>query len=599
MALASLKKYCALLMLIFITGFSSLSFAQTANSEEFDNFISTYDGTWVSDNYFVYSQSLLDFKTADFIETEMPELSEHSEVISNFTGSLSISPKIALALIRMAQNGVASPFDANLPNTADAANFADKLEAMLRSLHEAFHRYRGENPSQSNPGSLALVELFLGTHDGGDFANSTATIEAQFQSTIEVLFPADTNNRTTPGFENTLSAVNLEADYLSLPWPVGDSWWFGGVHSFTGGEGPMSSLDFVGSFQSWGDDTTPYLVTAAQDGVVSVYSSCNVRITDTQTGYATSYYHLDNVQVTDGQLISKGDVIANYADNLQQAICQGGHSTGPHVHFSLLLNGVHISLLDVELSGYVVHPGRYSYDADPMYMWLTKDGAFYYAWQAPIINEQAEEGPPVATTLITPNASISNNTPTYVWNAIEDSTWYYLWVNDETGTPIKQWYTDIEANCNTSVTCSVTPSQTISGNASWWVSTWNSFGSGPWSTVEKFSVVPPEPPAATLLTPEGNIAVTQPTFSWNAVPTATWYYLWVSDSIGIPVRTWFRAADVGCASGTGVCSTTPTQSIAGNSTWWIRTWNNGGYGPWSSSKSFTPAVATISTIESN
>ena len=36
-------------------------------------------------------------------------------------------------------------------------------------------------------------------------------------------------------------------------------------------------------------------------------------------------------------------------------------------------------------------------------------------------------------TLVSPSGTIVTNTPTYTWNAVYNSTWYYLWVNDSTG----------------------------------------------------------------------------------------------------------------------------------------------------------------------
>ena len=42
------------------------------------------------------------------------------------------------------------------------------------------------------------------------------------------------------------------------------------------------------------------------------------------------------------------------------------------------------------------------------------------------------------------------------------------------------------------------------------------------------------------------------------------------------------AAEAGCASGSGTCSVTPSTSVSGNVTWWVRAKNSAGTGPWSS-----------------
>ena len=96
------------------------------------------------------------------------------------------------------------------------------------------------------------------------------------------------------------------------------------------------------------------------------------------------------------------------------------------------------------------------------------------------------------------------------------------------------------------------------------------------------------PGQATLSSPSGTITIPTPTYIWNAVPCSSWYYLWVNDSTGTRVQQWYTAAQAGCASGTGTCSTTPSLSLANGSVqWWIQTWDDAGHGPWSSAKNFS------------
>ncbi len=197
---------------------------------------------------------------------------------------------------------------------------------------------------------------------------------------------------------------------------------------------------------------------------------------------------------------------------------------------------------------------------------------------------------PGVATLLTPIGTITDTTPAYTWNAVSNSTWYNLWVNDATGTPIKQWYTAAQAGCASGTgTCSVTPSTTLApGNAVWWIQTWNTTATGPWSAATNFSVGIVSPPqAANLNSPTGAITDTTPTYRWNAVSNSTWYHLWVNDATGTPIKQWYTAAQAGCASGTGTCSVTPSTTLAtGNATWWIQTWNAIATGPWSAAMVF-------------
>ena len=95
--------------------------------------------------------------------------------------------------------------------------------------------------------------------------------------------------------------------------------------------------------------------------------------------------------------------------------------------------------------------------------------------------------PPVAITALSPKKT---NPPTYIWNAIPNSSWYYLWVNDSSGNKIKHWYTASQAGCPNGIgICSVKPNTTLAkGSAVWWVRTWNDFGYGSWNKATRFNV---------------------------------------------------------------------------------------------------------------
>jgi hypothetical protein len=116
----------------------------------------------------------------------------------------------------------------------------------------------------------------------------------------------------------------------------------------------------------------------------------------------------------------------------------------------------------------------------------------------------------------------------------------------------------------------------------WHIQTWNEAGYGPWSDAMSFSPTPPG--KATLVSPTGNTTDTTPFYTWNEVPDATWYYLWVNDPSGVVIQRWYKAIDV-CNSST--CSIEdPTVLNTGAHIWWIQTWNDAGYVPWSDAMNF-------------
>jgi hypothetical protein len=195
--------------------------------------------------------------------------------------------------------------------------------------------------------------------------------------------------------------------------------------------------------------------------------------------------------------------------------------------------------------------------------------------------------PPPVAALLSPKGPVASKTPTYRWAAVPSASWYYLRVDDSTGTKIKTWYTPAQANCANSTLCSVTPTTAVAvGTSRWWIMTSNSAGDGPWSPAATFSLT--VPPVATLVSPFGAAKAAGLKFYWSAVPTSTWYCLWIDDSTQAgKVKVWYTAADAHCSVSGPCWVTAPTGLAMGAGKWWIQTWNDAGAGPWSSEMDFT------------
>jgi hypothetical protein len=98
---------------------------------------------------------------------------------------------------------------------------------------------------------------------------------------------------------------------------------------------------------------------------------------------------------------------------------------------------------------------------------------------------------------------------------------------------------------------------------------------------------PTAPGAATLISPNGNIETTNPTYTWEEVSEATSYYLWVDGptASGI-IQQWYTAGQANCNGTT--CSVTPSTTLSsGAHIWWIQTWSEAGFGPWSDRMDFS------------
>lgn len=166
--------------------------------------------------------------------------------------------------------------------------------------------------------------------------------------------------------------VDLSQLGIQFPWPVGSSWAFGGAHTNTGsGNYPLSSLDF-GRWEGWGQNISQP-VTSSSAGRIKVHSSCSVSVVMNDS-WSTSYYHMDQIPFRTGDYVDVDTPIGRYANNRNQALCNGGHSTGPHLHWTLWEGGYQRHLGDVLSSGWTVHPGADSYDTNCSRMYLHRNG---------------------------------------------------------------------------------------------------------------------------------------------------------------------------------------------------------------------------------
>ena len=93
---------------------------------------------------------------------------------------------------------------------------------------------------------------------------------------------------------------------------------------------------------------------------------------------------MDNIRVSNGETIAVNTKLGVYAGNRNTALCEGGSSTGPHLHFSLLYNGRYVSLQGVNLGVFRVSVGSYNYDnqCSRFNFYNLNTGSYQCAWSA-------------------------------------------------------------------------------------------------------------------------------------------------------------------------------------------------------------------------
>lgn len=222
-----------------------------------------------------------------------------------------------------------------------------------------------------NPGTAGVLNLlrYLATSADWDWAVSEAGIFATyyqffgypFDVAIEPLVPAD-----------------LDQPELQLPFEVGAVWSYtGGPHGGWDSGSAWAALDFAPPGEPRGCVPSDAWVVASAPGEI-VYSDHGAVIQDLQgdgvwqTGWSIFYMHIasqNRVQV--GTFLEAGDRVGHPS-------CEGGFSTGTHLHIARRYNGVWIAAdgdLPFNMDGWVSSGYGREYNG-----YLTKGETVLEAW---------------------------------------------------------------------------------------------------------------------------------------------------------------------------------------------------------------------------
>lgn len=168
-----------------------------------------------------------------------------------------------------------------------------------------------------------------------------------------------------------LLPLNLTQPVLELPYAAGRAWSHsGGPHSAWAKDGARAALDFAppsvesGCVTStdWVTAVAPGLVTRAADGVVVVDLDGDGY---EQTGWVILYLHVSTKDRVQAGMVVEQD------DRLGHPSCEGGSSTGTHVHIARKFNGEWVLAdgpLPFVLSGWESRSGE-----EPYQGWMIKD----------------------------------------------------------------------------------------------------------------------------------------------------------------------------------------------------------------------------------
>jgi murein DD-endopeptidase MepM/ murein hydrolase activator NlpD len=350
----------------------------------------------IPDHAFVNGPTGSGFSTAAFVATQPGWLKDYrayvggewksgAELVDYAAVNYSINPRLLLAILEYQGGALTQPEPPVKKNLLGLYRpFWDspylQLVLAVNTLNNGYYGWRNgsliefeddkdilirPDPWQ-NAGSVAL-QYYFSRMLTGDKYNLAVGPDGLYKTYITFFGdPWEDSFDLIPG--------SLQQPDLLLPFPVDQTWNFtGGPHTGWGTGDPFAALDFAPPSERSGcvPAKPENFATAVADGLV-VRSGVDGlaldldRDGDERTGWVIFYLHLATDQRTPlGSDLKAGDKIGYPS-------CEGGRSTGTHVHIARKYNGEWIladSPLPFVLSGWIPHNGLKVYEGT-----LTKGG---------------------------------------------------------------------------------------------------------------------------------------------------------------------------------------------------------------------------------
>lgn len=345
------------------------------------------------DSEVVYSPSAVDFDVAGYIASAGGYLSTYREYLGS-TGWMngaaeversayenSINPRLLLAILdyeaRWVRGNPADQFRRDYPLGYE--NFRNKgmflqLAWAINQLSTGYYGWRAGTLTEItfrdgvtyrleptlNAGTVALMYFFSQQHSQNEWLrimDQTSGFVSYYTNMFGDPWIIQDGN-------GTIFPPNLIQPAMVLPFEPGTDWAFtGGPHSAWGSNGPLAALDFAPSTDKTGCTPSEKWVVATAPGLV-VRSDKGVVVIDMdgdgheQTGWNIIFLHVANIgRVPLGQWVEQNDRIGH-------ASCEGGISTGTHVHIARKYNGEWVTAdgpIPWLLSGWTVVAGEKPY----------------------------------------------------------------------------------------------------------------------------------------------------------------------------------------------------------------------------------------------
>ncbi len=347
----------------------------------------------IPDNELIFSATSLDFDVATYVKDAGGYLSTYREYlgttewtaggreIERLAYENSVNPRLLLALLDYEAHWVRgkpeSQFRTDYPLGYESYRFKGMFMQLvwgINQLSTGYYDWRAGKLTELtfqdgnklridptlNAGTVALMYYFSRTHSFNEWLRIIDQ-SGGFISFYQNMFgdPWSRADAIGPIFPPGLSQPEM-----SLPFENHSSWAFtGGPHAAWEHDGPLAALDFAPASAKSGCTASTKRIVSAAPGLV-VRSENGVVVVDMdgdgseQTGWNILYLHV----ATTGR-VPKG-VWVEQDDRIGYPSCEGGVSTGTHLHFARKYNGEWVIAdgpIPFVLSGWTVYAGEKPY----------------------------------------------------------------------------------------------------------------------------------------------------------------------------------------------------------------------------------------------
>ena len=320
------------------------------------------------DSELVFGPASGGFDAAAFVEARGGYLATYSETVEGVersgadllelaAGRYSVNPRLLLALLEYQSGWVTRAEAPEGSLTYPLGRAQGGTEGLFRqfewaanTLNANFYGWRdgsltmvilgdGERAGLYpglNPGTAAVQAFFAHVYSGEAWRGAAGP--RGLAATYRRLFGDPFASPADP-----LLPERLIQPEMQLPWAIGETWFYSaGPHGGWGLGSAWAALDFLPPGAETGCYITPFWARAVASGVI-VRSEYGLAVLDLDgdgnegTGWTVLYLHLaDDGRAPPGAVLSAGDPVGRPS-------CEGGNSSGTHVHLARRYNGAWIS----------------------------------------------------------------------------------------------------------------------------------------------------------------------------------------------------------------------------------------------------------------